>query len=123
MRKVWVIIVLLVVGRAYAVEKVRFPDSFADGWDQYVGKMVQITTPLYVCGNYYDSLILSPDRLYVPEERAYGLAEGDSTEYWAIKKREEEEKRRLEREAEAKAQEERDYNTFLKLKERFEGNK
>jgi predicted extracellular nuclease len=48
--------------------------------------MVQITTPLYVCGNYYDSLILSPDRLYVPEERAYGLADGDSTEYWAIKK-------------------------------------
>ena len=47
--------------------------------------MVQITTPLYVCGNYYDSLILAPERLYVPEERATGLAEGDSTAYWAIK--------------------------------------
>ena len=47
--------------------------------------MVQITTPLYVCGNYYDSLILAPERLYVPEERATGLAEGDSTTYWAIK--------------------------------------
>jgi predicted extracellular nuclease len=67
------------------VEKVQFPESFADGWDAYVGKMVQITTPLYVCGNYYDSLILSPERLYVPEERAYGLADGDSTLYWAIK--------------------------------------
>lgn len=68
-----------------AVEKVRFPESFADGWEPYIGKMVQITTPLYVCGNYYDSLILAPERLYVPEERATGLAEGDSTTYWAIK--------------------------------------
>lgn len=68
-----------------AVEKVRLPESFADGWEPYIGKMVQITTPLYVCGNYYDSLILAPERLYVPEERATGLAEGDSTTYWAIK--------------------------------------
>ena len=85
MRKVWIIIVLLLVSRLYAIEKVQFPESFADGWDQYVGKMVQITTPLYVCGNYYDSLILSPERLYVPEEKAYGLADGDSTLYWEIK--------------------------------------
>ena len=55
-----------------AVEKVQFPESFADGWEPYIGKMVQITTPLYVCGNYYDSLILAPERLYVPEERAIG---------------------------------------------------
>jgi predicted extracellular nuclease len=68
-----------------AVEKVRFPESFADGWEPYIGKMVQITTPLYVCGNYYDSLILALERLYVPDERATGLAEGDSTTYWAIK--------------------------------------
>ena len=68
-----------------AVEKVQFPESFADGWEPYIGKMVQITTPLYVCGNYYDSLILAPERLYVPEERAIGLAVGDSTAYWAIK--------------------------------------
>jgi predicted extracellular nuclease len=47
--------------------------------------MVQITTPLYVCGNYYDSLILATERLYVPEEHAVGLADGDSTAYWAIK--------------------------------------
>jgi predicted extracellular nuclease len=69
-----------------AVEKVEWPSSFADGWDKYIGKMVQITTPLYVCGNYYDSLILATERLYVPEEKAVGLADGDSTAYWAIKK-------------------------------------
>ena len=87
MRKIVLFVILLCVSNLYAVEKVQFPESFADGWDQYVGKMVQITTPLYVCGNYYDSLILSPERLYVPEERACGLADGDSTEYWAIKNR------------------------------------
>ena len=86
MRKILLFVIVLCVSNLYAIEKVKFPESFADGWDQYVGKMVQITTPLYVCGNYYDSLILSPDRLYVPEERAYGLADGDSTEYWVIKK-------------------------------------
>lgn len=77
---------LFLVSQVYAIEKVQFPESFVDGWDQYVGKMVQITTPLYVCGNNYDSLILSPQRLYVPEEHAYGLADGDSTQYWAIRK-------------------------------------
>ena len=86
MRKICLLVILLCVGRMYAVEKVQFPASFIDGWGAYVGKTVQITTPLYVCGNYYDSLILSPERLYVPEERAYGLADGDSTQYWAIKK-------------------------------------
>lgn len=84
-RKVIVIAALFCCMTLSAVEKVQFPASFANGWDAYIGKMVQITTPLYVCGNYYDSLILSPDRLYVPEERAYGLADGDSTQYWAIK--------------------------------------
>ena len=85
MKKVLVVIILLISSRLYAIEKVRFPESFTNGWDAYVGKMVQITTPLYVCGNYYDSLILSPERLYVPEEKAYGLADGDSTLYWKIK--------------------------------------
>ena len=85
MRKFVIIATLLVFSRIYAIEKVQFPESFTDGWDCYVGKMVQITTPLYVCGNYYDSLILSPERLYVPEELATGLAKGDSTQYWEIK--------------------------------------
>lgn len=84
--KVWIVCLLAcVAGHLYGIEKVRFPESFADGWDRYVGKMVQITTPLYVCGNYYDSLILSPARLYVPEELSTGLSKGDSTEYWEIK--------------------------------------
>ena len=76
---------VLITTSLFAVEKVELPESFANGWEPYIGKMVQITTPLYVCGNYYDSLILSPERLYVPEERATGLADGDSTAYWAIK--------------------------------------
>ena len=80
------IILLAFVSRVVAIEKVEFPASFEAGWEQYVGKMVQITTPLYVCGNYYDSLILATERLYVPEEKAVGLADGDSTQYWAIKK-------------------------------------
>ncbi|MBR6550752.1 MAG: hypothetical protein IKT71_06070 [Paludibacteraceae bacterium] len=85
MRRIVFILTMLFSISLFALEKVQFPESFADGWEPYVGKMVQITTPLYVCGNYYDSLILAPERLYVPEERAIGLAEGDSTNYWAIK--------------------------------------
>ena len=84
MRNTIFVVALLCSAMLSAIEKVQFPESFAEGWEPYIGKMVQITTPLYVCGNYYDSLILSPERLYVPEERALGLAEGDSTEYWTI---------------------------------------
>ena len=85
MRYFLLLIFLIATTSLGAVEKVQFPESFANGWDKYIGKMVQITTPLYLCGNYYDSLILATERLYVPEEKAYGLAEGDSTSYWAIK--------------------------------------
>ena len=85
MRKIVLLLAIFFTSSLFAVEKVQFPASFANGWEPYIGKMVQITTPLYVCGNYYDSLILAPERLYVPEERATGLAEGDSTAYWAIK--------------------------------------
>ena len=85
MKKAHLFTLLIFSYSLYAVEKVQFPTSFANGWEPYIGKMVQITTPLYVCGNYYDSLILSPKRLYVPEEHAIGLAEGDSTAYWIIK--------------------------------------
>ena len=86
-REVWMVCLMAcIVSHLYGIEKVSMPELLADGWDQYVGKMVEITTPLYVCGNYYDSLILATERLYVPEEKAVGLADGDSTEYWAIKK-------------------------------------
>ena len=87
MRKVGLLLIVFAwASSMVAVEKLEWPSSFADGWDKYIGKMVQITTPLYVCGNYYDSLILAAERLYVPEEKAVGLADGDSTAYWAIKK-------------------------------------
>ena len=87
MRKVGLLLIVCAwASSILAVEKVEWPSSFVDGWDKYIGKMVQITTPLYVCGNYYDSLILATERLYVPEEKAVGLADGDSTAYWAIKK-------------------------------------
>ena len=85
MRKILLLLIFLWTNSLLAVEKVQLPELLETGWDKYIGKMVQITTPLYVCGNYYDSLILAPERLYVPEERAIGLAEGDSTMYWAIK--------------------------------------
>ena len=87
MRKIIILVIACALAsNMLAVEKVEWPASFEGGWEKYIGKMVQITTPLYVCGNYYDSLILSTERLYVPEERAIGLADGDSTAYWAIKK-------------------------------------
>lgn len=85
MRKILFFTCLLIALHVSAVEKVVFPDSFADGWDSYIGKTIEITNELYVCGNYYDSLILSPERLYVPEEHAVGLAQGDSTMYWQLK--------------------------------------
>ena len=52
--------------------------------DRYVGRRVMVTTPLVINGVYYDSLILSDQRLYVPEEHAIGLSEGDSAEYWRL---------------------------------------
>ena len=85
MRKFIVLMLLAIAIRVSAVVKVTFPDSFVNGWEPYIGQTVEITNPLYVCGNYYDSLILSTERLYVPEEHAIGLAEGDSTVYWQIK--------------------------------------
>lgn len=83
MKKIYVVLAILsfVSFSASGVTRVSFPESFADGWDSYCGQTVQFTTPLYVCGVYYDSLLLSPRRLFVPEEHACGLADGDSTEY------------------------------------------
>ena len=66
-----------------AVERVSLEQLQAD-WSRYANQMVCVTTPLVVCGSYYDSLILAPERLYCPEERAVGLADGDSTDYWRI---------------------------------------
>lgn len=57
-------------------------EQLQQDWSKYQGQRVTITTPLIVCGKYYDSLIVSSERLYVPEERAIGLGNGDSTSYW-----------------------------------------
>ncbi|MBR1878512.1 MAG: hypothetical protein IJ814_05855 [Paludibacteraceae bacterium] len=59
--------------------------ALQDDWARYQNREIEISTTLIVCGNYYDSLILAPERLYCPEERAAGLAEGDSTDYYRIK--------------------------------------
>ena len=85
MRKFIIFAFILIAAQISAAIKVTFPDSFTDGWEPYIGQTVDFTHPLYVCGNYYDSLILSTERLYVPEEHAIGLAQGDSTTYWKIK--------------------------------------
>ncbi|MCR5050376.1 MAG: hypothetical protein K6A36_04765 [Paludibacteraceae bacterium] len=66
-----------------AAERVTLEQLQAD-WAKYNDRMVELTTPLVVCGSFYDSLILAPERLYCPEERALGLADGDSAMYWQI---------------------------------------
>ena len=73
---------LLVLG-VQAAERVTLEQLQSD-WSRYADRMVTVTTPLVVCGSFYDSLILAPERLYCPEERAVGLADGDSTAYWQI---------------------------------------
>ena len=67
----------------FAVERVSLEQLQAD-WSKYANQMVQLKTPLVVCGSFYDSLILAPERIYCPEEKAVGLADGDSTMYWQI---------------------------------------
>lgn len=76
-----IFLILLPILPLGAVRKVSFDELQRNGWEQYKGQVVEITTPLYLCGVYYDSLILAPERLYVPEEKAIGLADGDSTKY------------------------------------------
>ena len=85
MRQYICIAICLIATQLSAAIKVTFPDSFTESWEPYIGQTIEFTHPLYVCGNYYDSLILSTERLYVPEEHAIGLAQGDSTTYWNSK--------------------------------------
>lgn len=80
---------LLFVSTTHAATRVSLKEIEANGWDMYIGKQIQITTPLYVCGVYYDSLVLSPERLFVPEENAIGLNLGDSTKYYELKRKNE----------------------------------
>ena len=83
MRKHYVILIALYTLSVSAVERVSLEQLQAD-WSRYTNQMVQVSTPLVVCGSFYDSLLLAPERLYCPDERAVGLADGDSTEYWRI---------------------------------------
>ncbi len=71
---------------AQSQTRVTYDELQNGGWQAMQGKEVIITTPLIVCGTYYDSVTLAPERLYVPEERAIGLAEGDSTEYHRLRR-------------------------------------
>ena len=82
MKKAVFIFFLLSALSVSAVERVSLEALQAD-WSAYTNHMVQVTTPLVVCGSFYDSLVLAPQRLFCPEERAVGLADGDSTAYYA----------------------------------------
>ena len=64
-----------------AVERVSFSQLRAD-WSKYQNHAIQLTDPMVVCGSFYDSLILAPQRLFCPEECAEGLADGDSAMYF-----------------------------------------
>lgn len=66
-----------------AAERVTL-EQLSANWDAYKNQTVTITTPLVVSGSFYDSLILSTERLFCPEEHAVGLADGDSTDYYRI---------------------------------------
>lgn len=83
MRKHVFCFLLLSTLSVYAVERVSLEQLQSD-WNRYTNQMVELSTPLVVCGSFYDSLILAPERLYCPEERAVGLADGDSTMYWQL---------------------------------------
>lgn len=84
MRKALFISFLLISALSVsAVERVSLGQLQAN-WTQYINHDVKITDPLVVCGSFYDSLILAPQRLFCPEEQAVGLADGDSMVYWQL---------------------------------------
>ena len=83
MRKHLLSFILFYALFASAAERVSLEQLQSD-WERYSNRMVTVTTPLVVCGSFYDSLILAPERLFCPEERALGLADGDSTMYYQI---------------------------------------
>ena len=84
MRKQLILMLLTLSVAASAVTNVSLDQLQQDGWSKYQGQRIRITTPLMVCGSFYDSLVLAPERLYVPEERAVGLDTGDSTRFFEL---------------------------------------
>lgn len=85
MRKHFFILALFYTLSGLAIERVSLAQLQSD-WSKYKDQMVEVRTPLVVCGSYYDSLVLAPERLYCPDEHAVGLADGDSTAYWQMVK-------------------------------------
>ena len=83
MRKSILAFLILSAIHAGGVKRVTLEELQSD-WSKYTNQIVELKSPLVVCGSFYDSLILAPERLYCPEERAKGLADGDSTVYWQI---------------------------------------
>ena len=84
MRKLLICFILTLSVAASAVTKVSLEQLQQEGWSKYQGQRIRITTPLIVCGSFYDSVTLAPERLYVPEERAVGLNNGDSIRFFAL---------------------------------------
>ena len=83
MKKVFLAILVFGTLSVSAVERVSLETLQAD-WNRYMNRTICISTPMVVCGSFYDSLVLAPERLFCPEERAVGLADGDSTAYRAL---------------------------------------
>jgi len=85
MRKTLLLISLFVVLSGYSVTRISFESLQNDGWSAYQGQRVLLTTPMVVCNSFRDTVLLATERLYVPEENAAGLSEGDSAEYFRLK--------------------------------------
>ena len=83
MRKHFLFFLIISTLSVSAVERVSLAQLQSD-WSKYTKHDVQIIDPLVVCGSFYDSLILAPQRLFCPEECALGLADGDSTMYYQL---------------------------------------
>ena len=83
MRKSLLVCLTVFFLAANATERVTL-EQLQNDWQRYQNRIVELRTPLVVCGSFYDSLILAPERLYCPEEKAVGLADGDSTLYWQL---------------------------------------
>lgn len=81
------ILLLLLACSLSAVETVRLESLSTSDWQRLKGQRIRINGPLYVIGSGYNEIMLSPERLYVPEEHATGLADGDSTTYFALKEK------------------------------------
>ena len=67
MRKSVFFFILCLALSTHAVERVSL-ETLQSDWSKYRNQDIVLTTPLIVCGSYYDSLILAPTRLFCPDE-------------------------------------------------------